>query len=107
VVGTHTHIPTADERVLPGGTGLLTDVGCTGVVDSVIGMHTKTAIDRFLLQIPQRYQLATGKMQLCGVLVDIDPQTGNCKRIARVLLKEDELLTPVVYSAAKTAEETD
>lgn len=84
VVGTHTHVPTADAQVLPGGTGYITDVGMTGVADSVIGVPVDRAVERFLTQIPQRLGLARGEATVCGVVVEADPADGRCRRIERV-----------------------
>jgi metallophosphoesterase (TIGR00282 family) len=84
VVGTHTHIQTADERILPGGTAYLTDVGMTGPVDSVIGMKRDIVLPRFLSGLPARFEVAEGEAQLCGVMVDIDPLTGRATAIQRV-----------------------
>jgi hypothetical protein len=80
VVGTHTHIQTADARVLPGGTGYLTDAGMTGPVDSVIGMRREIILERFWSQMPQPFKVATQNIQLQGVLLKIDPQ-GRCREI--------------------------
>jgi metallophosphoesterase (TIGR00282 family) len=85
VVGTHTHIQTADERILPGGTGYITDVGMTGPVDSVIGMKREIILERFLTQRPQPFKVATQNLQLQGVVLDIDPQ-GRCRQVTRVIL---------------------
>ncbi len=83
VVGTHTHVQTADERILPGGTAYLTDVGMTGPIDSVIGMNTKAAIERFLTQRTRGHDVATGPTLLCAVQIDIDPQ-GRATAIERL-----------------------
>ena len=88
VVGTHTHVPTADERILPQGTGFLTDVGATLPQHSVIGMDVDTALQRFLLQIPQKYQLGSGPHRLHGVLLRLDPATGRCLSLERVAVDE-------------------
>ena len=80
VVGTHTHIQTADARVLPGGTGYLTDAGMTGPMDSVIGMRREIILERFWSQMPQPFKVATQNIQLQGVLLKIDPQ-GRCREI--------------------------
>jgi metallophosphoesterase (TIGR00282 family) len=86
VVGTHTHIPTADERVLPGGTAFITDVGMTGPYDSVIGVKKELVISRFLNNMPARFEAATGDVRLCGVLVDCDETTGHAQSIKRIML---------------------
>ncbi len=85
VVGTHTHVQTADERVLPGGTGYITDVGMTGPIDSVIGMKKEIILERFLTMRPQSFKVASGNIQLQGVVVDIDSQ-GRCRELVRVQL---------------------
>jgi 2',3'-cyclic-nucleotide 2'-phosphodiesterase len=77
VVGTHTHIPTADETVLPKGTAYITDVGMTGPYDSVIGVKKELVIERFLSGMPARFEAANGDVRLCGVLVECDDQTGR------------------------------
>lgn len=84
VVGTHTHVQTADERILPGGTAYLTDVGMTGPIDSVIGMRPDIVLPRFLTLLPARFEVAEGDAQLSGVLIDIDPATGKATRIGRI-----------------------
>ena len=89
-IGTHTHIQTADERILPKGMGYITDSGMTGPYDSVIGMKTEAAINRFLYQTPQKYQTATNNMHLCGVFAKVDIDTGNTTEIERILIPEFE-----------------
>lgn len=84
VVGTHTHIQTADERILPGGTAYLTDVGMTGPAVSVIGMKCDIVLPRFTSGLPSRFEVAEGEAQLCGVLVDIDAATGQATNIQRL-----------------------
>jgi metallophosphoesterase (TIGR00282 family) len=71
VFGTHTHVQTADERILPGGTACITDVGMTGPLDSVIGMQKDAIVQRFLLQIPNKFDVAKGDVRLQGVIVDV------------------------------------
>ena len=84
VVGTHTHIQTADERILPGGTAYLTDVGMTGPMTSVIGMRCDIVLPRFTSLLPARFEVADGDAQLCGVLIDVDAQTGLATAIQRL-----------------------
>ncbi len=84
VVGTHTHVQTADERILPNGTAYLTDVGMTGPENSVIGMKCEIVIPRFLSQLPARFEVAGGPSILCGALVDIDTDTGRALSIERI-----------------------
>lgn len=86
VIGTHTHIQTADERVLPKGTAYITDAGMTGPHDSVIGSVTDFALERFLHQIPVRLEPASGNLRMCGVIVDIDESTGRATAIQRINL---------------------
>jgi 2',3'-cyclic-nucleotide 2'-phosphodiesterase len=87
VVGTHTHIPTADEIVLPSGTAYITDVGMTGPYESVIGVKKELVIDRFLSGMPARFEAATGDVRLCGVVVECDAKSGRASRIERVMLR--------------------
>jgi len=81
IVGTHTHIPTNDARILPKGTGYITDAGMTGPFDSVIGMSKKTAINRFTLGTPQKYNIASDDNRMCSVILEIDAENGKCKSI--------------------------
>lgn len=90
VIGTHTHIQTADERIFPEGTAYLTDSGMTGPYDSVIGMKTDAAINRFLYQTPQKYQSATENNHLCGVALKVETETGHAVEIERICLPEFE-----------------
>ena len=84
VVGTHTHVPTADYRVLPGGTAYLTDCGMTGPINSVIGMNKEISIERFLTGMPIRFEPAAGTVQLNAVLIDVDESTGAARSIEPV-----------------------
>ncbi len=85
VLGTHTHIQTADERIMPGGTAYISDLGMTGNEDgSVIGIDFKAARYRFLTQMPTRFNLAKGTPTLCGALVEIDTDSGKAVRIERI-----------------------
>ncbi|HKS71794.1 MAG TPA: TIGR00282 family metallophosphoesterase [Terriglobales bacterium] len=86
LVGTHTHIPTADERVLPGGTAYITDVGMTGPYDSVIGVKKELVVEKFLNGMPVRFEPASGDVRLCAVVVDADEATGKARSIERILL---------------------
>ncbi|MFQ5650168.1 MAG: TIGR00282 family metallophosphoesterase [bacterium] len=86
VVGTHTHIPTADERILPEGTAYITDAGMTGPFDSVIGLKKELAIKRFLYQTPVRYKPAEENLRFCGVVITIDRETGKANHIERLFL---------------------
>ncbi len=84
VVGTHTHVQTADERILPGGTAYITDIGMTGPVDSVIGMKKETAISRSLTQMPLKMEVQNSAGEIQGVLLQIDPGNGKAVGIERV-----------------------
>ena len=86
VVGTHTHIPTADERVLPKGTAYITDVGMTGPYDSVIGVQKELVVGKFLSNMPVRFEPATGDVRLCAVVVDCDETTGHALSIQRLMI---------------------
>jgi metallophosphoesterase (TIGR00282 family) len=84
VLGTHTHVPTADERVLPKGTAYITDVGMTGPYESVIGMDIEGSLEKFLLQMPRKFEPAKGDPRLSGAIIDIDTETGRALSIERV-----------------------
>ena len=84
VWGTHTHVPTADARVLPKGTGYVTDLGMTGPRDSVLGIRPDLSIAKFRGDLPERYRWAEGPTKLEGVLFTLDSQTGKCLRAERV-----------------------
>ena len=84
VFGTHTHIPTADERVLPQGTAFITDVGMTGPYDSVIGRRVDQILQRFLSSLPHKSDVAEGNIQLRGMLIDVDPSTGKASAVERI-----------------------
>jgi len=86
VVGTHTHVQTADERILPRGTAYISDAGMTGPFDSVIGLEVEVAIKRFVTQLPEKYMVATSNTRLNGVVIEIDATTGRAKSIKRINL---------------------
>jgi len=88
VIGTHTHVPTADERVLPGGTAYQTDVGMSGPYDSVIGVEKEQIIQRFLTGMPGKFEAAKGDPRMCAVIVDCDGGTGRALSIQRIMLGE-------------------
>jgi len=90
VIGTHTHVPTADERVLPQGTAYITDVGMTGPYDSVIGITKETILQKFLTQMPARFEPAEGDARLCAVLIQADADTGRAMSIERAELRSDK-----------------
>jgi 2',3'-cyclic-nucleotide 2'-phosphodiesterase len=91
VIGTHTHVQTADERILPGGTACLTDAGMTGPHDSVIGMERAAVIAKFITGLPTRLEPASSDNRLHGVLITGDPETGRATAIERVALTEAQL----------------
>ena len=91
MVGTHTHVQTADERVLPQGTAYITDVGMTGPHDSIIGMDRTASLGRFLTAMPARFEPATGNPRLNGVVVHADEATGRATGITRISYSMDEL----------------
>jgi metallophosphoesterase (TIGR00282 family) len=84
VIGTHTHIQTADEKVLPKGTAYITDCGMTGPYDSVIGRKKEQILARFITQLPTRFEMASEGVEMHGVIVDVDEKTGKAKEISRV-----------------------
>jgi 2',3'-cyclic-nucleotide 2'-phosphodiesterase len=84
VIGTHTHVQTADERILPGGTAYLTDVGMTGPIDSVLGVETQVVIEKFLTQMPVKFEVARGPAVLMAALVELDDYTGRARQIVRL-----------------------
>jgi metallophosphoesterase (TIGR00282 family) len=88
VLGTHTHIPTADERVLPHGTAYQTDVGMSGPYDSVIGVEKEMVLQRFLTGMPGKFEAAKGNAKLCAALIACDAKTGRAAAIQRIMLGE-------------------
>ena len=88
VLGTHTHIPTADERILPGGTAYQTDVGMSGPYDSVIGVEKELVLYRFLTGMPGKFEAAKGNPKICAALITCDVSTGRASRIQRIMLGE-------------------
>ena len=89
VLGTHTHVPTADSHVLPGGTAFITDVGMTGPHDSVIGMEKEGVLKRFLDALPARFVVAEGDVQMNTVLIDVDESSGRARSIERLNFRVD------------------
>ncbi len=89
IVGTHTHVQTADERILPAGTAYISDVGMTGCYDSIIGMDKHKVLKRFVQKLPERFEAAEGPATLCAVVIDIDERTGKSRSIKRIALSED------------------
>ncbi len=88
VLGTHTHIPTADERVLPGGTAYQTDVGMSGPYDSVIGVETELVLKKFLTGLPGKFEAAKGNPKMCATLIGCDGGTGRAYSVKRIMLGE-------------------
>lgn len=90
VVGTHTHVQTADNRILPAGTAYISDVGMTGPYDGILGMERGAVIHRFLTSLPVRFEVPKeGRTLLSGVLLEIDDKTGKAIKIERILINED------------------
>ncbi|MEK3886901.1 TIGR00282 family metallophosphoesterase [Bacillus sp. FSL K6-3431] len=91
VIGTHTHVPTADNRILPNGTAYMTDVGMTGPYDSILGMEKEAVLHRFLTALPTRFEVEkNGRKQLCACLITVDEKTGIAKSIKPILINEDQ-----------------
>jgi 2',3'-cyclic-nucleotide 2'-phosphodiesterase len=90
VLGTHTHVPTADERILPNGTAFQTDVGMTGAYDSVIGFRPDEVLYRFLMNTPRKLEVAKRDIRLTGAMIEIDETTGRASRIVRIQEKVEE-----------------
>jgi metallophosphoesterase (TIGR00282 family) len=105
IIGTHTHVQTADERILPKGTAYLTDMGMTGPHDSIIGMEVGPSLARFLNGMPSKFEPATGNARLNGVIIEADDRTGLARRIVRISYSELELadLANSASAAAKDA----
>lgn len=90
VVGTHTHVQTSDERVLPNGTAFLSDVGFTGPYNGILGMTRENVIQRFLEQMPTRFNVQEDSPAvLSGCVIDVDGQSGRARKIARILINPD------------------
>ena len=103
VVGTHTHVQTADETVFPGGTGYLTDAGMCGPEESVLGRCIESVVWRFRTGMPTRFPVAKGLVKLCGVIVDADLSTGLCLGIERFAVKFDNSEPETVQEIARNA----
>jgi metallophosphoesterase (TIGR00282 family) len=104
VIGTHTHVQTADERILPGGTACLTDVGMTGPHDGVIGIEKNAIIARFMTGLPGRFETAAGDPRLNAVVIDVNAATGHATQIDRLSLSEEQLkeITDTASAGART-----
>lgn len=92
VLGTHTHVPTADEHILPGGTAFISDVGMTGPYDSILGRRVDRVLPTTITFIPSAFDVATGDVRMGGAIVDIDPATGHATAIRRFMLNEAGLI---------------
>jgi hypothetical protein len=90
VLGTHTHVPTADEQIFPAGTAYITDVGMTGPYDSILGRRVDRVSETTVTFVPTFFDVATGDPRLCAVKVEIEPATGRALSIERVLIREAE-----------------
>jgi len=91
VLGTHTHVPTADECILPGGTAFQCDVGMTGPYDSILGRRVDRVLEATLTFNPTHFEVATGEVRLVGTIVDIDPQSGRATGIRRLCVRQEEI----------------
>ena len=91
VLGTHTHVPTADEQILPGGTAFISDVGMTGPYDSILGRRIDRVLYTTITFVPSAFDVATGDVRLGGAVVDIDPATGQSRTIRRIMFTEAQL----------------
>ncbi|WP_416150878.1 TIGR00282 family metallophosphoesterase [Salipaludibacillus sp. HK11] len=89
VVGTHTHTQTADERILPNGTAYISDVGMTGPYDGILGMDRDVIIQRFLTNLPARFEVTAGREQCNGVVIQLDNHTGKATKIERISINEE------------------
>jgi metallophosphoesterase (TIGR00282 family) len=92
ILGTHTHVTTADEQILPGGTAFQCDVGMTGPHDSILGRRIDRVLETTITFQPTQFDVATGDVQLHGTIVDVDPATGRATAIRRIVVKEDPVL---------------
>jgi 2',3'-cyclic-nucleotide 2'-phosphodiesterase len=97
VVGTHTHVQTADAQVMSGGTGYITDVGMCGPVHSIIGMDPRQILRRFYLQTPMRFEVAAGEPMACGVFLDVDTASGRCRAVEPFSMRESQMRSPVAW----------
>ena len=91
VLGTHTHVPTADEQILPGGTAFISDVGMTGPYDSILGRRIDRVLSTTVTFVPSAFDVADGDPRLAGAVVDVDAATGKAASIRRVMLDEKGL----------------
>jgi metallophosphoesterase (TIGR00282 family) len=94
VIGTHTHVQTADERILPRGTAYITDLGMTGPHDSVLGRDKQAVLRSLVTGVPHPYSVATDDARLCGVIIDTDDNTGQARRIERINIPDPQPMLP-------------
>jgi len=90
VIGTHTHVQTSDERILPCGTGFITDVGMTGPYEGIIGVDKDIIVNKFITHMPAKFEIAKGAVQFNGIIVDIDEKSGKTISMERIFKKTDE-----------------
>ncbi len=93
LVGTHTHVQTSDNRVLPGGTAYISDAGMTGPYDGILGMGKEAVLKKFLTNLPVRFEVENGREQLSGVIIELDRVTGLAKSIKRIQINDDHPFT--------------
>jgi calcineurin-like phosphoesterase len=91
IFGTHTHIPTADARILPGGSAYISDIGMCGPYDSVLGRRKDRVLKYMTTAMPQAFDVATGDVRLCGALAEIDPETGRALSIERIEVQGENI----------------
>ncbi len=91
VLGTHTHVPTADEQILPGGTAFISDVGMSGPYDSILGRRIDRVLSTTVTFVPSHFEVAAGDPRLAGAIVDLDPATGQATAIRRIMVRESDL----------------
>ena len=90
MVGTHTHVQTADEQILPGGTAYITDLGMVGACDSILGVRKEIVIQKFRTGMPVRFEMAEGAAEYAAVIVDIEPDGRRAPLIERILLRQED-----------------
>ncbi|RKD24299.1 metallophosphoesterase [Ammoniphilus oxalaticus] len=93
VVGTHTHVQTGDARILPQGTAYLTDVGMVGPYDSILGMEKEAVLNRFITQLPARFEVASGRTQFNAVVIEVDPTSGKARQIETIRIDDEHPLS--------------
>ena len=86
IYGTHTHVPTADEQVLPGGSGYITDLGMTGPHDSILGVKSECIIHKLTTKLPTKFEIAENDLRVNGAMFELDPSTGRVSKVTRVTL---------------------